>query len=127
MIGAATKAEDQTFNIIAWAEVFTMCKAREILPRRERKGKGKEKGKGKDQQEMKVDSADRILLQLSLNPLCPLALSIVTGIMVPTSLHSILLEATHTAQGEVCTSGPPPLKAERQVFADHGRLAKQVS
>ena len=42
-----------------------------------------------------------------------------TGIAIPSTLRAIILELTSAANGEVSTSGPPPLRAEREVFADH--------
>ena len=60
LIGAVTKIGEDTFNVSVLQEVFTMCKAREILPRRE---KGTGKGKDKEQ------APDIILLPIRLEPL----------------------------------------------------------
>ena len=110
---------EDTFNLAVLQDLFTMCKAREILPRREKGEKGKGKGKADT-------PPDRILLSYALNPFCSLQMANHAGILIPAAIRSIVLEATAEAGGEITASGPPPLKAERDVYSDHKKLSKQL-
>ena len=110
------------------SDLFNMCKAREILPRKARRDK-----KDKDI-EMKTDGtadnnkADRIIVQMCLNPLCSVELpqSGVWNIAVSLHMHSVLAYLVKAAEGEFCQGGPPPAKAERQVHEDHRALVKRL-
>ena len=110
-------------------QIFTHCSAREVWPR---KGKGKGKGKDKGDKDMEVDDgsddkkgkADRILIQVGLNALCPHAVGSFKGVEVAAKFRMILLHLISTCNGEVCQGPGPPIKSERKVRDDHRRLTK---
>ena len=118
-----TQPSSDQFNLSVLQEIFTSCKAREIQPRKQ-KGTGKD-NKKKDKDKMEVDS-DRILLSIALNPYCSLHCSGLSGIQIPSMIRTILLDLTIAVSGEVSASGPPPWKAEREVYTDHKKLSKQI-
>ena len=126
---AITNPMEKTFDAAQVAELFGLCKAREIMPRRTgpaSKKKSKTTG-GKSAEGEQAQAADRILIQMSLNPFTMIRLSAAQGIVIPATVRSILIELIVETEGaELFRSGAPPVRSEREVVADHRKLKKRM-